>query len=94
MSNGDRSLLDLYNQLLQAWGLDTSSKWQASNPALGQCSVTALVVQDRLGGEILKTDVNGSWHFYNQLNGKRVDFTMRQFDSPISYDDLPRRAIP
>ncbi len=47
-----------------------------------------MVVQDELGGEILKTDVNGAWHFYNQVGGKRVDFTMSQFDSPILYDDL------
>nr|WP_245309494.1 hypothetical protein [Bradyrhizobium retamae] len=51
--------------------------------------MTALVVQAQLGGEILKTDVNGAWHFYNQVDGRRVDFTMSQFDSPIGYDDQP-----
>lgn len=51
--------------------------------------MTALVVQDELGGDILKTDVNGAWHFYNRVGGSRVDFTMSQFDSPVSYDDLP-----
>ena len=52
--------------------------------------MTALVVHDRFGGEILKTDVNGAWHFYNRIDGKRVDFTgMSQFDSPIGYDDVP-----
>ena len=58
-------------------------------PASGQCGVTALVVHDKFGGEILKTDVNGAWHFYNRIDGKRVDFTMGQFDSPIGYDDVP-----
>ena len=89
MSDGDHALLAIHSQLLRAWGLDTSSTWQAGNPALGQCSVTALVIQDCLGGEILKTDVNGAWHFYNEINGKRIDFTMSQFDRPITYDDLP-----
>ena len=56
---------------------------------MGQCGVTALVVNDELGGDILKTDVNGAWHFYNRIDGKRVDFTMGQFESPISYDDIP-----
>jgi hypothetical protein len=51
--------------------------------------VTALVVQDELGGDILKTDVNGAWHFYNRINGARVDFTMSQFEGPIAYDDVP-----
>ena len=53
------------------------------------CGVTALVVHDELGGEILKTDVNGAWHFYNRIDDKRIDFTMSQFDSPIGYDDMP-----
>jgi hypothetical protein len=54
-----------------------------------QCSVTALVVNDKLGGSILKTDVNGAWHFYNMVDARRVDFTMSRFSSPIFYDDLP-----
>jgi len=51
--------------------------------------VTALVVHDELGGEILKTDVNGAWHFYNRVDHKRIDFTMSQFDGPIGYADIP-----
>jgi hypothetical protein len=42
-----------------------------------------------LGGGILKTDVDGYWHFYNQIDGRRWDFTMSQFETPIGYDDLP-----
>ena len=51
--------------------------------------MTALVVQDALGGDILKTDVDGAWHFYNRIDGRRWDFTISQFERPISYDDLP-----
>jgi hypothetical protein len=68
-------------------------QWRSDNPAAGQCSVTALVVQDELGGEILKTDVNGAWHFYNQIDGRRVDFTVSQFDSPIGYDDVTSNRL-
>ncbi|WP_213287801.1 hypothetical protein [Bradyrhizobium sp. sGM-13] len=89
MTAGRPSLIDLYHRLREAWSAETGGKWRSDNPAAGQCSVTALVVQDELGGEILKTDVNGAWHFYNQIEGRRVDFTMSQFDSPIGYDDLP-----
>ena len=89
MTAGCPSLIDLYDRLREAWSAETSGKWRPDNPAAGQCSVTALVVQDELGGEILKTDVAGAWHFYNRIDGRRVDFTMSQFDSPIGYDDLP-----
>ncbi|MGY3617760.1 class I SAM-dependent methyltransferase [Bradyrhizobium sp. USDA 10063] len=71
---------DLYARLRQSWSTDTSSKWQ--------CAVTALVVQDILGGDILKTNVDGAWHFYNCLDGCRVDFTAEQFVSPIEYKDI------
>ena len=89
MTAGTRSLLTLYERLRRSWSVETGRHWRADNPASGQCGVTALVVQDLLGGEILKTDVDGAWHFYNQVGGKRMDFTMSQFDSPITYDDLP-----
>src|SRR5262245_56749436 len=89
MTAGSAILLEFYQQLRRAWSIETSSSWRPDDPASGQCSVTALVVHDRHGGDILKTDVNGAWHFYNRIDGKRVDFTMSQFDSPIGYDDLP-----
>jgi hypothetical protein len=89
MTAGCPSLTDFYRKLREAWSMETSGTWRSDNPAAGQCSVTALVVQDELGGEILKTDVDGAWHFYNRIDGRRVDFTMSQFASPIGYDDLP-----
>lgn len=89
MTAGCPSLIDFYDRLREAWSAETGGKWRPDNPAAGQCSVTALVMQDELGGEILKTSVAGAWHFYNRIDGRRVDFTMSQFDSPIGYDDLP-----
>jgi hypothetical protein len=76
-------------QLRVAWSTETASTWTSDNPARGQCSVTALVIQDLIGGDILKTRVGPHWHFYNSLQGKRVDFTASQFDQDIRYDDLP-----
>ena len=57
------------------------------NPGLGQCSVAAVLAQDRLGGETLKTKVGNAWHFYNLMNGERLDFTASQFDVAIAHDD-------
>ncbi|MFB5759817.1 YunG family protein [Paenibacillus medicaginis] len=71
--------------LLESWSLQTSSKWKADNPALGQCGVTALVVQDRLGGDILKTMTESGWHYYNRINNDVYDFTATQFAGDIEY---------
>lgn len=81
--------IELFHMLRASWSTETGRKWLPENPARGQCSVTALVVQDLLGGEVLKTGVNGQWHFYNRIGGRRWDMTMGQFDAPIGYDDLP-----
>jgi hypothetical protein len=88
MAAGSAHLANFYQQLRRSWSIETSSRWEPDNPASGQCGVTALVVHDKFGGEILKTDVNGAWHFYNRIDARRVDFTMSQFDSPIGYDDV------
>jgi hypothetical protein len=78
-----------YQALRTSWSPETNRQWSLSNPAQGQCSVTALVVQDVLGGDILKTTVQGSWHFYNLIEGQRWDFTVSQFAEPIGYADTP-----
>jgi len=73
--------------LRKSWSLQTARQWRADNPALGQCNVTALVVHNLFGGEILKTRVAGGAHFYNRLEGRRFDFTSSQFDVPVDYAD-------
>ncbi|WHA43386.1 hypothetical protein [Agrobacterium larrymoorei] len=79
----------LLTVLNSAWSLKTSSKWSIENPAKGQCGVTSLIINDLLGGEIAKTDVSGEFHFYNLINGRRVDFTDSQFPAALEYDDIP-----
>jgi hypothetical protein len=75
--------------LLHAWSIKTSSKWTSANPAKGQCSVTALVIQDIYGGELVKTRTPEGWHFYNIIDNKRLDFTNSQFAGELTYDDIP-----
>ncbi len=74
--------------LERAWSNQSSTRWRADNPALGQCGVTSLVANDAFGGEILKTRVEGGWHFYNRIDGRRVDFTASQFSDPLDYQDV------
>jgi hypothetical protein len=71
------------------WSIDTASTYSLANPACGQCSVTALVAQDCLGGSIARNRVGDAWHFYNLIGSERFDFTASQFSGPIAYDDRP-----
>lgn len=79
----------LIKALAKSWSLESSSKWSKDNPANGQCGVTALVVNDILGGEIRKTKLSGGWHFYNFINGNLYDYTASQFGEDIVYMDIP-----
>lgn len=75
-------MVDLYYQIRRSWGADTSASdaWSEANPALGQCAVTALVIQDHLGGVLLRCTVGGVSHYWNQLFvGVEVDLTFEQF---------------
>ena len=79
---------DVFVQALQSsWSLASSTKWTQANPASGHCGVTALVAQDVLGGDILKTKYGDKWHFYNRIEGEVIDFTKSQFEAPISYNN-------
>lgn len=74
--------------LENAWSKESSTLWKPENPAAGQCGVSALVAHDWLGGQILKTRYQDLWHFYNRIDGRRIDFTECQFAEPIVYDDV------
>ena len=47
------------------------------------------MINDYFGGRILKTRTGEAWHFYNEIDGRRLDFTASQFAAPITYDDIP-----
>ena len=84
---------DVQRALRRAWSSSTASQWTASNPAAGQCNVTALLIQELFGGDLLKTPLPAGDHFYNRIEGRRYDFTACQFDQPIAYkDELTNRA--
>jgi hypothetical protein len=73
--------------LRKSWSPASARQWSAGNPAAGQCNVTALLVYDLFGGELLKTPLLGGHHFYNRIAGRRYDFTASQFTQPITYSD-------
>jgi hypothetical protein len=73
--------------LQQAWCRESSTDpehWTPENPAWGQCAVTACVAQDYLGGRIVWADAttpDGAKysHYFNNIEGKEIDLTRRQF---------------
>jgi hypothetical protein len=84
------TLLDLENALRSAWARDTCdpddlATWRSDNPARGQCGVTALVLQELIGGQLILGDVHvdavrTGRHWWNQLpGGLEVDLTREQF---------------
>jgi len=79
MTGADRA--SLLAAIRRAWAADTSidSEWSATCPARGQCAVTALVVQDYLGGQLVRAKVEGISHYWNWIRGGEVDLTRDQF---------------
>lgn len=82
----DEKIKQLIEVLYESWSIESSSKWTKENPAAGQCGVTALVMNDFLGGEILKTKLEEGWHYYNRIQGRNIDFTQSQFEELPKYE--------
>jgi hypothetical protein len=86
------TLQELSQALQASWGADTaynSAEWSAENKARGQCVVSSLVVQDYLGGELIRYEINeGSLHETHYMNllpgGIIVDTTSSQYTSPVN----------
>lgn len=77
----------------QAWSRETSvdpDGWTPENPAWGQCAVTALVVQDVIGGELRAGWVGKVRHYWNIVGSHDLDLTLRQFGSGWPKDAEPR----
>ncbi len=93
MGAGASELGRIEGALRASWGADTCAPddlarggWSPANPAWGQCDVTALVVQDLLGGELMCGEVYGvhggrqGFHWWNRLpDGSQIDLTRDWF---------------
>ena len=84
------TLADLQAAISAAWSLETCDPsdvptWTPAEPSQGQCAVSALVVHDLLGGQLLEAEVlhaDGShqgFHYWNRFVGVDIDLTRRQF---------------
>ncbi|MFF8643175.1 hypothetical protein [Streptomyces sp. NPDC015345] len=83
-------LTDIERAVRRSWSADTSpptlrSRWSPDNPARGQCGVTAMVLNDLLGGELIRGEVQvdgrfRDYHWWNRIGqGVELDLTREQF---------------
>ncbi|QLE70854.1 hypothetical protein FGW37_03885 [Streptomyces rectiverticillatus] len=83
-------LTDIERAVRSSWGADTCtpeyrSRWTPDNPARDQCGVTAMVLNDLLGGELIRGEVRvgglqTDFHWWNRLGeGVEIDLTREQF---------------
>ena len=93
----------LYDILSEIWCVETCAprlreKWSRENQTVGQCSITAFLVQDIFGGKVygILRD-GGNYHCYNVVplpNGGEClfDLTSEQFgDEKLNYENNPEQ---
>ena len=100
-SPSDADLRDprmLYDLLKTCWCADTCAPrmradWSPDNPTLGQCSVTAFLVQDIFGGKVYGVPLpDGNFHCFNAVGDRVFDLTSEQFgDTALNYTDCPEQ---
>lgn len=78
--------------LKRTWVLDNNPGLTPKNSVDGQDSVNSLLIHDIFGGDILKTHNRKGWHFYNRIDGERVDFTGSEMGKTVKdnrFEDIP-----
>ena len=79
---------DIKKELIKSWSKNTCTpylkeQWSISNPSLGQCAITSLIVNDFCGGKIMKCMTPYGSHYYNLINNEVIDLTVEQFNGYI-----------
>lgn len=60
--------------------------------AADQDSIISVLIKDIFGGEILKTKRKSGWHFYNRVDGIRLDFSkpdLGRSSEKGQFEDIP-----
>lgn len=79
----------LYDILSDIWCADTCAprmrdEWSKENKTLGQCSITAFLVQDIFGGKVYGVKrPGGNYHCYNVVGDSKFDLTSEQFGDEV-----------
>ena len=89
---------EYYDLLSEIWCADTCaprmrSDWSQENKTLGQCSITAFLLQDLYGGKVFGVPLgDGNYHCFNVVGGCVFDLTSEQFgEKKLNYTDCPEQ---
>ncbi len=89
---------DYYDLLSEIWQADTCAPrmrgdWSAENKTLGQCSITAFLMQDIYGGKVYGVPLgDGNFHCFNDVGDCVFDLTSEQFgDVRLNYGNCPEQ---
>ena len=89
---------DYYDLLTKVWCAETCAprmrgNWTESNRTLGQCSITAFLLQDIYGGKVYGVPLgDGNFHCFNAVDGCIFDLTSEQFgDTVLDYTHCPEQ---
>lgn len=90
---------DYYDILSGIWCADTCAprmrdKWSIQNPTLGQCSITAFLIQDFFGGKVYGIlRPGGNYHCFNVVDDCVFDLTSEQFgDEVLDYSNYTEQS--
>jgi hypothetical protein len=78
--------------LRRTWVSEENRGLIPDKPVKIEDTVISLLIYDIFGGEILKTNKKKGWHFYNRIEGERLDFTARKikiFPEKNHFEDIP-----
>ena len=88
-----------YDLLSRAWCAETCAprmrdRWTPDNRTLGQCSITAFLMQDVFGGEVRGVPLgDGNYHCFNVVGDCVFDLTSEQFgDEVLDYTGCPEQS--
>ncbi len=89
---------DYYDLLSEIWCAETCAprmrgEWSRENRTLGQCSITAFLMQDIYGGRVYGVPLeDGNYHCFNEVDGCVFDLTSEQFgDRRLDYALCPEQ---
>ena len=89
---------DYYDLLYNLWTADTCTprlrqNWTPENRTLGQCAITAFLMQDIYGGKVHGVRLeSGSFHCFNVVGDLVFDLTSEQFGNQVlNYANCPEQ---
>ncbi len=88
---------DYYDLLSRVWCRKTCAsrmrdEWSEDNKTLGQCTITAFLMQDIYGGKVYGVPLpDGNYHCFNAVGDRVFDLTSEQFQTPLDYGDCPEQ---